>query len=187
MGLDMYIRHTTQKEWDANIAHIKKSQEYDTRANELWNNKWSKIIDGLNLPKTEYGSYDVGKFTPEQNKTVEEYRVELYKIREELGLTDGDYDEDSTQVEIGYWRKAWALHDLIVKVTNTTGNDNCERMLLTKDMCKEIIAKIANGLKSTGKYDFWDNEHSSKYTIDVMKEAIKAIDDGRIVYYLAWY
>lgn len=190
MGLDMYVERTTQKEWDEAMARLKKSQEFETRVDESWNNKWSTIIDGLNLPKTEYGRYDYDKFTPEQTKTIDEYRAELNKIREELGLKNEDdcdcCDEDSKPVEIGYWRKAWALHKLIVKVTNTTGDDNCVRMLLTKDMCEEIITTVDNGLETIGEYDYWDNNYS-EYTIGVMKDAIKAIDDGMLVYYYAWY
>lgn len=190
MGLDMYVNSITQKEWDDYIECVKKNLKFETKVKELWDTKWKAIIDGLNLPKDdEFGHYDVGKFTPEQNKVLEEYRLMYRNLRHECGLNDEDNACDGCENinELGYWRKCWALHNFIANLMNHEENDNCVRMRLTKDICKEIIDKVNGGcICSVGERDYWDDD-DKEYTVNVFTNAMNAIDDGLVVYYYAWY
>lgn len=72
--------------------------------------------------------------------------------------------------EIAYWRKDWDLHQFI-------GSDNCEAILVTEDLCNDILKQI--------DLIYRDNDYYRANTYDAFMKAKDLIQRGEEVFYEA--
>lgn len=180
MGLDQYLYRTTRetfnrrKEYDENVAKWEAATENALKADKT---DWLAVLDSF--PKDEYGGYDFGKFTPEQEKIRRQYvslmRRTKVKFAKKFGLElDEEYleptlpdDLDSAE-ELCYWRKNWDLHNHIVEhFWEDKENDNCVDIPLGKEQLKELV--------------------KAGFDPDVFTRAYESLDDDHVVYYHPWY
>lgn len=103
------------------------------------------------------------------------------KPNEEVELTEEN--------EIAYWRKNNALHGWVSDQYPDSEN-NCENLLLTKQMLLQLQKDIEIGLKPTEGFFFGSQryypEHQEQDRVFV-KEALELIEEGYNIYYLAWW
>jgi len=102
--------------------------------------------------------------------------------------------------EIGYWRKANAVHNFFVEKCGD-GEDKCQQMYVDNDVlvelldiCKKIIKnpKLAKKLLPTKEGFFFGSYHYDEWYLNGIKatkkiciKAIKAIKNGAEIYYQA--
>ena len=72
--------------------------------------------------------------------------------------------------EIAYWRKDWDLHGFI-------NSGNCESILVTEDLCNDILEKI--------DLIYSDNDRYRDDTYDAFMAAKELIQRGEEVFYEA--
>jgi hypothetical protein len=98
-------------------------------------------------------------------------------------------------LDIGYWRKHPNLHGYIVE-TFADGVDECQKIVLSNDDLKQIIAAIkANELPETEGFFFGTSEESEEqrtYDITILEKAMAWVDaqpedEWRDVYYKAYW
>lgn len=103
------------------------------------------------------------------------------KPNEEVELTDKN--------EICYWRKNNALHGWVSDQYPDSEN-NCENLLLTKQMLLQLQKDVEVGLKPTEGFFFGGQvylpEEQAKDRAFV-KEALELIEEGYNIYYHAWW
>jgi hypothetical protein len=96
-------------------------------------------------------------------------------------------------LDIGYWRKHPNLHGYIVE-TFADGVDECQKIVLSNDDLKQIIAAIkANELPETEGFFFGTSEEGEEqrtYDIAILEKAMAWVDaqpedEWRDVYYQA--
>jgi len=101
--------------------------------------------------------------------------------------------------EVGYWRKANAIHGWFVRNVQN-GVDDCGSYLVTKDQLRDLLmvceavihnpAMSSTYLPTTSGFFFGDTGYGQNYmwdinhTIKVVKEALK--DDYEIYYSSSW-
>lgn len=110
------------------------------------------------------------------------------------------YLRDSTGSEIGYWRKANAIHGWVVR--ERAGNvDNCQEIPLTRDdlkrlrgLCLNVLLdprKAHDYLPPTSGFFFGSTEVDTFYFED-LQDTVKILDDAlttrkrRFVYQASW-
>ncbi len=102
---------------------------------------------------------------------------------------------DNTPLEhIGSWRKHANLHGYMESLYQARGGKdefNCVELELTKEDCEKILALSENSEEGfgTAKGFFWGKswpEHDGE-TIELMKEALIAIEQGYTIYYDSWW
>jgi hypothetical protein len=101
--------------------------------------------------------------------------------------------------EIGYWRKANAIHSWFVRNVQN-GVDDCDSYLVTKDKLKSLLmacelvlhtpAMSSTYLPTTSGFFFGNTEYDQNYisdikrTIEIVKEAIE--DEYETYYSSSW-
>jgi len=115
-----------------------------------------------------------------------------------LGFKGNKQEQDGFVVseivlDIGYWRKHPNLHGYIVE-TFADGVDECQKIVLSNDDLKQIIATIkANELPETEGFFFGTSEEGEEqrtYDIAILEKAMAWVDaqpedEWRDVYYQA--
>jgi hypothetical protein len=115
-----------------------------------------------------------------------------------LGFKGNKQEQDGFVVseivlDIGYWRKHPNLHGYIVE-TFAYGVDECQKIVLSNDYLKQIIAAIkANELPETEGFFFGTSEEGEEqrtYDIAIFEKAVAWVDaqpedEWRDVYYQA--
>lgn len=111
-------------------------------------------------------------------------------------------DEDVDVVDLGYWRKANAIHAYFTR--NLEGDDNMRKIPVKrkdlvdlKERCIKILAggpDVAKELLPTASGFFWgDTDYGEWYlkdiqdTLDVVCEVLDDWKRTDRVYYYAWY
>lgn len=103
--------------------------------------------------------------------------------------------------EIGYWRKANAIHNWFVK-TCQDGIDECKKTLVTKDQLQELLElcnrvifnrELAEELLPTqGGFFFGGTDYDEYYfgdleeTVDIIEKALETPDGYNIYYQSSW-
>lgn len=154
----------------------------------------------LYLAKREYKSeYDGGCTYPDE---FAKFQVEIEKHNFKSMLVE-------TKCQVGYWRKANAIHKWFVDKCSD-GVDECQTIYVSKeklqellDTCKDVVVNPdkANELLPTSsgfffgstKYDDWYFE-DLKYTIDLIEKIFDFIDNGEkdnqadygVIYEASW-
>lgn len=83
---------------------------------------------------------------------IKENKPELYKEIQPFLTTRGKYVQwESIFAEVGYWRKANAIHKWFVENVQD-GNDNCDYYEASKEQLEELLA-ICNTVKSSTKME----------------------------------
>ena len=111
---------------------------------------------------------------------------------------------DEISEEIGYWRKANAIHNWFVKHVQS-GEDDCNSYYVSKDHFKQLMEccqQVINNPEKAGEilpsasgfffgsteYDKWYFD-SIKYTLEVCKEALSLLDKkeySSFYYHSSW-
>jgi hypothetical protein len=112
-------------------------------------------------------------------------------------------DEDVDAVDLGYWRKANAIHAYFTRDLED-GEDNMRRVYLKKkdlmDLKERCMKVIAGGpddaqvwLPTKGGF-FWGSQDYDEYylkdiqdTLDIVSEVLNDWKQNDRVYYYAWY
>jgi len=112
-------------------------------------------------------------------------------------------DEDVDAVDLGYWRKANAIHAYFTRDLED-GEDNMRRVYLKKkdlvDLQERCMKVIAGGpddakvwLPTKGGF-FWGSQDYDEYylkdiqdTLDIVSEVLNDWKQTDRVYYYAWY
>ncbi len=114
------------------------------------------------------------------------------------------HDEDVDEVDLGYWRKANAIHQYFTRKLSPDAEDNCTRIRVTKKdlldlqrRCSKVIrggAEVAEELlPTTSGFFFGDTSYGEWYMRDIadtLKIVNETLDDwqaGDDMYYYAWY
>ena len=104
------------------------------------------------------------------------------------------YIADNVKPEnIGSWRKHANLHGHMEHLYRERGGDalsfNCIPLELTKEDCEEIIKLSQGNELKTAEGFFWGKSYPEhdKETIEYMTKAIKAIEEGKQVFYDSWW
>ena len=184
MGLDQYLCRTSKKNFDAIIEAKKLRDEFNSRFEKLYDEKYKAKFDAL--PKDEYGYVYQENLTEEQKVVLSDlqnqYWADARAIASEMNIRLDEFGEpiaDEVSVdEIGYWRKDWELHDYIISnFWEDKENDNVVNIPLTKENVEQIIKWCSSG----------DNSMYNDYTEETFKEALNAIKQGDVIYYHPWY
>jgi len=114
------------------------------------------------------------------------------------------HDEDVDEVDLGYWRKANAIHQYFTRKLSPDEEDNCTRIRVTKrdllDLkrrCQKINrggAEVAEELLPTTSgfffggtsYDEWYMKDIAK-TLSIVEETLDDWQPNDYVFYYAWY
>ena len=97
----------------------------------------------------------------------------------------GDSPVKELRVEMGYWRKANAIHDWFVKNCQG-GNDDCgyyyvgrEQLLELKAACEQVLAarEQAPELLPTASGFFFGSQEYDKYYFEDLESTIRIIDE----------
>ena len=113
-------------------------------------NDW-RIIMGLDmyLEKCDRRAWGYKDFNIDE---IKENKPELYKEIQPFLTTRGKYVQwESIFAEVGYWRKANAIHKWFVENVQD-GNDNCDYYEASKEQLEELLA-ICNTVKSSTKME----------------------------------
>ena len=130
---------------------------------------------------------------------INRYNLEYPKELKELGdeILERNFMSASTQYQVGYWRKAYAIHNWFVKNCQN-GEDDCKEYYISIDDLEklgEVVVKViynhslASELLPTydDKYDEWyfkDLEYTRDLLIKVLPIAEEYPYD--IVYSSSW-
>ena len=98
-------------------------------------------------------------------------------------------DGRSSVEEVYYWRKNYELNDWACNnfCPDYISDFNCERLRLTRFMVDKLIKYI---LFNADKSDLDANGYQgivSKDILESFNDCKKRIDEGEVVYYLAWW
>lgn len=135
-----------------------------------------------------------------KNKKVNFYPKELKEIAEKQDKRN--FLSKTVQYQIGYWRKANAVHRFFVEKC-ANGEDDCRDIYVTLDHLKELynlVKQVLNNKDSAeellptqdgfffGSTDY-DEEYYKKLesTLEIVEDAIKVAEQGyEIVYHASW-
>ena len=81
-------------------------------------------------------------------------------------------DPNSRGTELAYWRKDWQLQNFL-------GTDNCEAIVITADICRDVLSNLKS---------IYENDKSYlPYTKQAFTQALNLIAQGkRIIYEADW-
>ncbi len=114
------------------------------------------------------------------------------------------HDEDVDEVDLGYWRKANAIHQYFTRKLSPDEEDNCTRIRVTKrDLLdlKRRCQKINRGgaevaeelLPTTSGFFFGPTSYGEWYmkdiakTLSIVEETLDDWQPNDYVFYYAWY
>ena len=112
------------------------------------------------------------------------------KVKSVLGVMDGwfPFGLKSDKQQIGYWRKAYEVSNLILDIINWNYDEdhNCVDLPLTKRDIKTIITHaetVLNNCSDDEDEDIW------RYTLTTFKKALNIIstEPDCTVYYKEWF
>ena len=119
------------------------------------------------------------------------YPKELKELEDKIAQRN--YKSIYTEFQVGYWRKANAIHNWIV--TNCAkGVDNCQEIYMSKsnlqhllDTCKEVLSdhsKAEDLLPTKDGFFFGNLEYNEwyfkdlNYTVELLTDVLKLLDDN---------
>jgi len=158
----------------------------------------------LCLRKREYHSG--GAWRPEAEKKLAKYPKELEAFEEEIKQVNFPSVSIDTDYQIGYWRKANAIHKWFVEHC-ADGVDNCQDIYVSvqkaKDLlnaCNEVIADHSlakSELPTQDGFFFGSTKYDEYYYEDIVytKEILEKViafvesEEGqhyRIIYHASW-
>ena len=146
-----------------------------------------------------YAKQYLSDFVPEEKEKAEQIRAlfpELAGVKNQYGSA-----VKVVQAEVGYWRKANAIHDWFVQEVQD-GEDKCrphyvdrEKLVALKALCEQVLAdkSLAHELLPTTAgfffggtdYDDWYFE-SLESTIEIIDAALKLPNDWDFEYQSSW-
>ena len=133
--------------------------------------------------------------------------LDMYLYRRKK-FRDGDKEYNKLAAnateEVAYWRKANQIRQWLVNHTELKTDDNCKRVLITKenlinlrDDCKNVIEDpvLSEKLLPTSKgFFFGDQEYGDsyfwelEYTIEKIDEILRATDfEKEVIEYFEWW
>jgi hypothetical protein len=146
-----------------------------------------------------YAKRYLADFRPEDKEKAEA----IQKLFPELAGVKNQYGSavKVVQAEVGYWRKANAIHDWFVQEVQD-GEDKCrphyvdrEKLVALKALCEQVLAdkSLAHELLPTTAgfffggtdYDDWYFE-SLESTIEIIDAALKLPNDWDFEYQSSW-
>lgn len=101
-------------------------------------------------------------------------------------------DKEGKEVEVTYWRKHPNLHGYIEQLYRERGGSeefNCIEFELEKEDLENILKNSKeNTLPKTTGFFFGEScEEDNEQTIEVMKKAIKLVNEGEKIFYNSWW
>ena len=184
MGLDQYLCRTSKKNFDAIIEAKKLRDEFNSRLEKLYDEKYKEKFDAL--PMDKYGYVHQENLTNEQKVVLSDlqnqYWADVRAMASGMNVRLNEFGEpivDKVSAdEIGYWRKDWELHNYIIdNFWEDKEHDNVVNIPLTKENVEQVIKWCSSG----------DNSIYNDYTEETFKEALNAIKQGDVIYYHPWY
>ena len=112
------------------------------------------------------------------------------KEKSVLGIMDGWFPLGikSDKQQIGYWRKAYEVSDLILNIVDWDSNEdhNCKDLPLTKE---NIMTIITYAKKELNNYPDNEDEDIWRYTLTTFKKALNIIstEPDCTIYYKEWF
>ena len=116
-------------------------------------------------------------------------------------LIDNEWSGMVVSLPIGYWRKANAIHNWIVK-NCADGVDECQRIYISKDkaielvgLCKQVIAmpRLAGELLPPQSGFFFGSTDIDEYyfddlkrTVQIFEKALSQPDIDQVTYEASW-
>lgn len=98
----------------------------------------------------------------------------IFQTTKRAYLSDFEIDKDFAIREIAYWRKNYELLDFFKSLFQKKGGEgdfNMQDMVLTEEDIKETM-----------KQPF-----ITKYDKEMLEDALQYIENGRLVYFWAWW
>lgn len=130
-----------------------------------------------------YAKQYLSTFQPEEKEKAEQ----IQRMFPELAGVKNQYDDAVVRyitAEVGYWRKANAIHDWFVQNVQR-GEDNCgsyyvERKKLTelKTLCERVLAdrSLADELLPTASGFFFGSTDFDQWYFDSLRNTIEIVD-----------
>ena len=125
-----------------------------------------------------------------------------FSVKPEAVIDDFSFNREATEdavTEIAYWRKHRHLHNYMEKLYRDKGGKavsfNCTPIRLSKDDLTELEDLILDNQLDTydapgfffGVSPCYENEDDKARDVDFIREAWRAIQDGKAVYYDSWW
>lgn len=146
-----------------------------------------------------YAKQYLSDFTPEEKEKA----AQIQALFPELAGVKNQYGSPVKYVtaEIGYWRKANAIHDWFVK--NVQGDKDeclphyvdreklielealCERVLADKSLAHELLPTASGFFFGGTEYDEW-YVNSLEHTVEIIDAALKLPNDWDFEYQSSW-
>ena len=156
----------------------------------------------LYLRKSEY--HCGGSWHTEEERKKAKYPKELESFEEEIKQVNFPSLEVNKDYQVGYWRKANAIHSWFVE-NCAEGVDNCQDIYVSPkkaqillDKCNEVLANRSLAESElptqdgfffgTQEYDDWyyQNIEYTKHILEKVLEFVKHNNKYRIIYCASW-
>lgn len=156
----------------------------------------------LHLRKNEY--YSGGDWNPEEERKKAKYPVELADFEKEIEQVNFPSVSIDTDYQVGYWRKANAIHNWIVE-NCADGVDDCRDIYVSVEKaeellhcCNEILADHSlaeSQLPTTTGFFFGSREYDEfyfediKYTKHILEKVLSFLRNHTyysIIYCASW-
>lgn len=145
----------------------------------------------LYLRKSEY--YSGGRWRSEEEQKKAKYPKELSEFEKEIENVNFPSKQVNTDYQVGYWRKANAIHNWFVE-NCAEGIDDCKdievsveqakdllnlcnKVLADHSLAKEELPTTSGFFFGSDKYDEWYFE-DIEYTKSILEKVIKFLEDN---------
>lgn len=136
--------------------------------------------------KSKWTIFNPQTYIKKNNKGDDKMGLDMYLYgkKDNYNLTDYNIGKISIQVEVGYWRKANAIHQWFIDNVQQ-GVDNCatyavgkEELEELKSLCEEVINKpeIANEKLPTQSGFFFGSTEYDEFYFNDLQDTIEIID-----------
>ncbi len=191
MGLDMYLNR---------MPRYKDATAEDVSAVESYLDWIKSKAEGSEYAKGTFKDWCGREAIPSTEHL--EFYTQFFKTRYSTWDTEHKYGHGGIKEQVGYWRKANAIHKWFVENIQDGEDDCCYHREVTqedleelRDICREILCNpdIAEDRLPTTSgfffgstvYDEWYME-DIKNTIDIITEVLETTDFEReMVYYVS--
>lgn len=189
MGLDMYLKRTKKVSgWKAEDYE----QAEDTVSGEIFKKPEGAIpVTILNASTGEAKLYDPPVGTLERARLLAPLEV-----RESVQVRGEDFKYFSIYEEVGYWRKANAVHKWFVDYVQG-GVDECQTFFITKyhltalrEACVKALGGDTKALPTQGGFFFGSTDYDEWYrqglfeTIEICTRVLRETNwDEQVVFY----